>query len=76
MNFPGTPWKTKASLANALDYETKINVYRRVSFIKTFMYTKNQNTIFHQNGIFIKTDNRISIFREFLSLKIEILYIY
>ena len=37
-----------------LDYKTKINVYRSVSFINTFMYTKNQNAIFDQTGISLK----------------------
>ena len=38
-----------------LDYETNTNVYRLVCFLKRFMHTKNQNTIFDQTGSFSKT---------------------
>ena len=65
-NFPGIPLKTNASLTNTLENEAKINVYRRVFFIKTFMITNNS----------LKPNNFISIFTEFISLMIEILYIY
>ena len=35
------------------------------------MFTKQQNAIFDQNGVSLKPINRIAIFREFISLKIE-----
>ena len=55
---------------------TKINVYMLVSLIKTVMYTKYQNTIFDQNGIFIKMDKSYLYNLEFIPLKIETLHIY
>ena len=44
------------SLANTLGNESNINVYMRVSVIKTVMYTKYQDAIFDQNGFLTKTD--------------------
>lgn len=75
-NFSRITWKSKVSLKNTIGNETKFNVFMLFPLSRQLCILSIKMLFLVKVVISLKLINRIFIFKKFISLKIEILYIH